>query len=95
MCIRRADHTTSIEGNLVHSIDNKNPSRLLLDAIAKLDSAAKDDTYYIGTYSSATYSPGATPDKLYNIMSGDPSRGTLALEGDSSPTEGARVQVCV
>ncbi|KAI0092614.1 hypothetical protein BDY19DRAFT_494858 [Irpex rosettiformis] len=81
------------EGNLIHSIDDQNPSRLLLDAIAKLDSTAKDDTYYVGVYPPTSFSACSTPAQLYNIMSGDPSRGTIALEGDSSPTEGERVQI--
>ena len=80
------------EGNLVYSINDQNPSRMLLDTIAKLDSTTKDDTYFIGVYPLEPFSADSTPVQLYNIMSGDPSRGTIALEGDSSPVEGERIQ---
>lgn len=33
--------------------------------------------------------------KVYNIISGDPSRGSLALGGDGGPPIGARVQVSI
>ncbi|KAI0701929.1 hypothetical protein BC835DRAFT_1411196 [Cytidiella melzeri] len=78
------------EGNLVHSIDESNPSRLLLNAIAQLDSTAKDDTYYLGVYTAGLLE---SPDRLYTIMSGDPSRGTLALEGDTAPVAGTQVRI--
>lgn len=31
---------------------------------------------------------------MYTILSGDPSRGSIALEGENAPSEGSIVRVC-
>ncbi|GBE85252.1 hypothetical protein BKA93DRAFT_903767 [Sparassis latifolia] len=94
---------TSSKGNLVHSLDNTNPSRLLLSAIEKSGSASrrvtvrapdanmKDDQYYLA----ALRRVGEQYElhQLFTIMSGDPSRGTLALGSDTAPSEGTPVQI--
>lgn len=85
--------SNSAEGNLIHSIDDANPSRLLLAAIQKLETAAKDDTFYVGVQSASPAALGPPSDQLFSILSGDPSRGTIALEGETAPSPGTRVRV--
>ncbi|KAI0316657.1 hypothetical protein OF83DRAFT_1059991 [Amylostereum chailletii] len=83
---------TRSEGNLVHELDAANPSRLLLDSIAALGidgDAAKEDKFFLGVLPDDS----TTCSQMYHIMSGDPSRGTIALESDAAPGVGTRVQV--
>ncbi|OBZ76682.1 hypothetical protein A0H81_03932 [Grifola frondosa] len=91
---------TSSEGNLVNSLDNANPSRILLSAIhnqsevqlaGSMDQTMRDDKYYLGTLRQS----GGIRElfQLFHITSGDPSRGTLALESDAAPEEGTLVQM--
>lgn len=78
------------EGNLVHELDNRNPTALLVSAIeeSKLTgSVAKDDEFYLGVLH------GGGLWQLHHIMSGGPSRGALALETETAPGEGTAVQV--
>ncbi|KAH9933271.1 hypothetical protein B0H21DRAFT_84025 [Amylocystis lapponica] len=86
---------TSSEGNLVHSLDNANPSRLLLSILQKsggsLIPGTKDDHFYVGVLHGRDGSPKLR--QVYHIISGDPSRGTLALESDAAPPEGSLVQL--
>ncbi|KIM66880.1 hypothetical protein SCLCIDRAFT_61631, partial [Scleroderma citrinum Foug A] len=80
---------TSAEGNLIFSINLSNPTRLLLSAIQKRGlshsgdstSVSKEDSFYVGVMS-----------QLYHINSGDPSRGTIALDTSMAPKEGSLVQ---
>ncbi|TFY73718.1 hypothetical protein EWM64_g10294 [Hericium alpestre] len=81
---------TGSEGNLIQELNNKNPSQLLLDAIQKsgLDgNSVKDHDFYIGVMQDGT------PAQVYHIMSGDPSRGTIALDSEVAPATGAIVQL--
>jgi hypothetical protein len=81
--------TLSSEGNLVHDLDGANPSKLLLAAIERLhDKPRKDDEYFLGVLA-ADGGVGA----LHHIISGDPSRGTMALATDNAPLPGTVVQV--
>ncbi|KAI0917578.1 hypothetical protein AcW1_007253 [Taiwanofungus camphoratus] len=95
---------TSSEGNLVHSLNNASPSRLLLNVIQKrkssltskdvhspLDVTMKDDQFYLGVLRQTGGVYEAV--ELHQITSGDPSRGSFALEGDNAPPEGTRVQI--
>ncbi|KAF8208764.1 hypothetical protein K438DRAFT_2012730 [Mycena galopus ATCC 62051] len=84
---------TKAEGNLVISLDNKNPTQLLLAAIqaAGADSAASGLFKDSDAFSLATLQ-GEELHQMYAIMSGDPSRGTIALRSMSSPPVGSRVQ---
>ncbi|KAF7365365.1 hypothetical protein MVEN_00408700 [Mycena venus] len=83
---------TQAEGNLVISLDNKNPTQLLLAGIraAGIDSAVSslkdNDEFALATLR------GEDPHQMCTIMSGDPSRGTIALRSMSAPPIGARVQ---
>lgn len=95
---------TESEGNLIQSLDNLNPSRLLLSAIhqqnTKTKSAGnlphsdiitKDDHFYMAVLR-------GTPERhqlrqLYHITSGDPSRGTLAVESEAAPPRNTLVQI--
>lgn len=52
----------------------------------------KDD-YYLGVHPSKASSPEISTGPLFNIMSGDPSRGTISLETDKAPIPGTMVQV--
>ncbi|KAJ3483644.1 hypothetical protein NLI96_g6173 [Meripilus lineatus] len=91
---------SSSEGNLVHALDESNPSRLLLNAIEKFNSARaegclpldKGDDFYLGVSCGPTSSKDCIH-QVYHIISGDPSRGSIALEGEDSPAPGTRVKV--
>ncbi|KAL4070061.1 hypothetical protein V8B97DRAFT_1967983 [Scleroderma yunnanense] len=86
---------TSSEGNLILSINSSNPTRLLLSAIQKhglslsgdSNRVGKEDAFYIGVIE------GGKLSQLYHINSGDPYRGTMALNTDMAPREGALVQM--
>ncbi|KAJ6557333.1 hypothetical protein DFH09DRAFT_1163812 [Mycena vulgaris] len=84
---------TEAEGNLVISLDNKNPTQLLLAAIQKsgIESVASTSLKDNDEFSLATLRSGE-PHQMCNIMSGDPSRGTMALRSMSAPPIGAQVQ---
>ncbi|OCH91133.1 hypothetical protein OBBRIDRAFT_792643 [Obba rivulosa] len=89
---------TSAEGNLIHSLGGANPSRLLLSAIQKANSATKaelsrmkEDQYYLGVLRGKDSTGGI--EQIYHIASGDPSRGSLALDSEAAPGEGAIVQL--
>ncbi|KAJ7043952.1 hypothetical protein C8F04DRAFT_1207163 [Mycena alexandri] len=81
---------TQAEGNLVISLDKKNPTQLLLSAVraSGIESASLKDN---DEFSLATLEAGE-PHQMCNIMSGDPSRGTIALRSMSAPSVGAQVQ---
>ncbi|KAH8077040.1 hypothetical protein BXZ70DRAFT_709448 [Cristinia sonorae] len=86
---------TSAEGNLVHSLDDANPARLIISAMDKhnmnlsgANTLYKEDQYYLGVL--------GEDDKLhrlYQIMSGGPSRGTVSLEGEDGPSVGSRAKL--
>ncbi|KAJ6512124.1 hypothetical protein C8R47DRAFT_1034095 [Mycena vitilis] len=84
---------TQAEGNLVISLDNKNPTQQLLAAIraSGIKLAASDSLKDNDEFSLATLQADE-PYQMSNIISGDPSRGTIALRSLSSPPIGARVQ---
>ena len=78
------------EGNLVNELDNRNPTALLVSAIAKstfVDKVGKDDAFYLGVLRDGELW------QIHRIMSGGPSRGTMALESETAPREGSSVQV--
>ncbi|KAI0375818.1 hypothetical protein BV20DRAFT_18529 [Pilatotrama ljubarskyi] len=97
--ITRPMIVTSSEGNLVNALDNANPSRLLLHAIQSHPSlgplAEQGISSELKLYMGTLKQKGGTHelDQLYYVMSGDPSRGSLALDTDAAPAEGALVQV--
>ncbi|KAF8842570.1 hypothetical protein BDN67DRAFT_965712 [Paxillus ammoniavirescens] len=88
---------TSSEGNLILSLNSGNPTQLLLAAIHKHglsisgDSTwvGKEDQFYVGIVD--TSSDKLT--QLHRINSGDPSRGTIALDTASAPREGSVVRL--
>ncbi|KAJ7164562.1 hypothetical protein C8R43DRAFT_987490 [Mycena crocata] len=84
---------TQAEGNLVITLDNKNPTQLLLKAIETvgIKTLASDSLKDNDEFSLATLEAGE-PQQMCNIMSGDPSRGTMALRSMSAPPIGAQVQ---
>ncbi|KAI0720299.1 hypothetical protein C8T65DRAFT_634070 [Cerioporus squamosus] len=95
--ITRPMVVTSVEGNLVNAVDNANPSRLLLHAIqthpavaASAEHISKDLRLYLGTLKQAGSSHQL--DQLFYITSGDPSRGSIALDTDTAPAEGSLMQ---
>ncbi|KAJ7069943.1 hypothetical protein C8F01DRAFT_976988 [Mycena amicta] len=82
------------EGNLVVTLSNKNPTQLLLAAIRQ--EKINLDTPDYEEFCLATLvddEVGFIPDQMFSILSGDPSRGTIALRSLSSPPPGSRVQV--
>ncbi|KAH7915434.1 hypothetical protein BJ138DRAFT_997911 [Hygrophoropsis aurantiaca] len=93
LCITPPLKITRSEGNLVNTLDDANPTRLLLNAISKhginSNNPFKEDEFYLGVVDNGQLS------EVYRIMSGDPSRGTIALQSPSAPPEGSVVQVYV
>jgi hypothetical protein len=79
----------SCEGNLVNTINNANPTKLLLSDIRK----AGLDGSGIEQYSLGVVLPGEKIGRTYRITSGDPSRGSLALDSQRTPDPGTLVQV--
>ncbi|VDB91789.1 unnamed protein product [Peniophora sp. CBMAI 1063] len=82
---------TAAEGNLIHTLNDGNPSQLLLDAIRSTGlygENAKEDNFVLGV----STSPEVLHQRAFRITSGDPKRGTLALETDATITEGLFVQ---
>ncbi|KAF7972016.1 hypothetical protein HWV62_19221 [Athelia sp. TMB] len=90
---QKETRTASVEseGNLVNTIDDGNPSRLLLAAIQKagIETVAsfKDAEFYLGAFR------GEELSQVYRITSGDPSRGTIALESHAAPIAGTTVRL--
>ncbi|KAG1777207.1 hypothetical protein EV702DRAFT_1226200 [Suillus placidus] len=83
---------TSSEGNLILTVDNGNPTRVLLAAMNKhrldgCDVLLKDDEFYIGVMSDGKV------ERLHRITSGDPSRGTISLGTMSAPPQGSIIRV--
>jgi len=84
---------TSSQGNLVHGLDGSNPSKLLASFINRQSSEAtlqpKDEDFYLGLLSE----DGRRFTKVYTVISGDPSRGSLALDGEESPAKGSKIKL--
>jgi hypothetical protein len=75
------------EGNLVHELDGSNPSKMLLEAIRRMPTQPhKDDFYFLGIIRNGKL------DAMHTIISGDPSRGTMALETQEAPRKGETIQ---
>ena len=79
----------SCEGNLVNTINNANPTKLLLSDIRK----AGLDGSGIEQYSLGVVLPGGKIGRSYRITAGDPSRGSLSLDSQRAPDPGTLVQV--
>ena len=80
------------EGNLINELDNANPTALLVSAIEKsalAGNTARDDEFYLGVLRD-----DGDLWQLHHILAGGPSRGTMALDTETAPGEGASVQVC-
>ncbi|KIP03728.1 hypothetical protein PHLGIDRAFT_37276 [Phlebiopsis gigantea 11061_1 CR5-6] len=85
---------TNTEGNLVHTLDDQNPSRLILSALqingstnaGDVDVGIKDDAFFLGVFRHGKRY------QLYNITGGDPSRGTISLQSDAAPDVGSKVK---
>jgi hypothetical protein len=75
------------EGNLVNEPDDRNPTALLVSAIPDSKLVRKDDAFYLGVLREGELW------QTHRIMSGAPSRGTMALESETAPGEGSSVQV--
>ncbi|THV03608.1 hypothetical protein K435DRAFT_621752, partial [Dendrothele bispora CBS 962.96] len=83
---------TDFEGNLINTLNNANPTQLLLSAIrrAGIDTTSsnamtfKDDSeFYLATIQSPTKNANEFY-QLHSITAGDPSRGTISLNTQSS-----------
>jgi hypothetical protein len=93
----------------VNELDDGNPSKLLIAAIRKYGikekGSFKDDNFYLGAFRGdkvgiigfgvllTTMLTSVQLSQVYHIISGDPSRGTIALESHAAPAEGTTVQV--
>ncbi|KAG7094096.1 hypothetical protein E1B28_007714 [Marasmius oreades] len=82
---------TRAEGNLITTLNNSNPTRLLLRAIetAGIDASSEgailfkeQEEFYLGVPDS----------QIHTITSGDISRGTMALNTTRAPGVGSKVQ---
>ena len=76
--------------NLVNELDSLNPTALLVSAIEKSAPSrkvAKDNEFYLGVLRDGDLW------QVHRIMSGGPSRGTLALETEAAPGEGTSARV--
>ncbi|KAH9956226.1 hypothetical protein BGW80DRAFT_1450310 [Lactifluus volemus] len=81
---------TRSDGNLVNEPYKMNPTMLLISAIemsALTGRAAKSDEFYLGVLRDGELW------QIHRIMSGGPSRGTMALETETAPREGTSVQL--
>ncbi|KAI0298130.1 hypothetical protein B0F90DRAFT_830891 [Multifurca ochricompacta] len=88
--ITKPMEVTQSEGNLVNKLDNANPISILISAIEKSalsGQADKDDEFYLGVLRDGELW------QVHHIMSGGPTRGTMALETETAPGEGVSVQV--
>ncbi|KAJ3567082.1 hypothetical protein NP233_g6595 [Leucocoprinus birnbaumii] len=85
---------TQCEGNMVNTLNDDNPTQLLLAAIKK----SGLDTYVSGSFKEEEqFSLGALSgdgklDRVYRITAGDPSRGSISIDSPSTPPVGTRVQ---
>ncbi|KAJ7935490.1 hypothetical protein B0H13DRAFT_1447387, partial [Mycena leptocephala] len=76
---------TQAEGNLVISLDNKNPTQLLLAAIrASGIEFRPSDSFRDNDEFSLAALDADKPRQMCSIMSGDPSRGIIALRSMSA-----------
>ena len=74
----------------MNELNNRNPTVLLVSAIEKISlsgTEANDDEFYLGMLRDGDLW------QVHRIMSGSPSRGTMALETETAPGEGTSVQV--
>ena len=86
---RKVAQDCSCEGNLVNTINNANPTKLLLSDIRK----AGLDGSGIEQYSLGVVLPDNKIGRTYRITAGDPSRGSLSLDSQRAPDPGTLVQV--
>ncbi|KAF8257491.1 hypothetical protein EI94DRAFT_1817694 [Lactarius quietus] len=77
--------TYKSEGNLISELDNANPTELLISAME--NSAAKGDQFYMDVLRDGELW------QLHHILTGGPSRGTMALDTETAPVEGTSVQL--
>ncbi|KAF9221513.1 hypothetical protein BS17DRAFT_784868 [Gyrodon lividus] len=88
---------TSSEGNLILSLNSGNPTKLLLAAIHKYGLSVSGDTTWVGKedefYMGIVDISSNKLTQLHRINSGDPSRGTIALDTASTPREGSVVRL--
>ncbi|KAF8073476.1 hypothetical protein FPV67DRAFT_749080 [Lyophyllum atratum] len=83
---------TSCEGNMINTLNNDNPTQLLLDTIRKngmdMDASGSfkdDETFLLATIRDHK------PFQMYSITAGDPSRGNISLASQNAPAEGTEV----
>ncbi|KAF8604551.1 hypothetical protein BDV93DRAFT_471477 [Ceratobasidium sp. AG-I] len=89
---------TQAQTNLVETLDGGNPAKSLLLAMNASNSLDKEhDVYLAVTDTMAKQSSNGPPSytKMYKIMAGDPSRGSLLLDAAEGPEVGARVQFVI
>ena len=91
----------------MNKLDGRNPSKLLVAAIQKHgiedNGSFKGDDFYLGAFQDDKVSKFSQRrqilaftleqlSQMYHIISGDPSRGTIALESHAAPAEGTKIQ---
>lgn len=86
---------TQCEGNMINSLDNSNPTKLLLAAIRKhgMDMETSGTFKDNEKFSLATVRNGKLS-QMYKITAGDPSRGNISLDSEHAPSIDTQVQFC-
>ncbi|KAF9446373.1 hypothetical protein P691DRAFT_804022 [Macrolepiota fuliginosa MF-IS2] len=85
---------TQSEGNMVNTLDNDNPTQILLSAIKRsgLDTHVSGSFKEEEQFSLGAVSSDGNIDRVYRITAGDPSRGSISVDSPSAPIPGTRVQ---
>jgi len=81
------------EGNLIHELGDSAPARVLLKAIQKhglSDGHTKEVEFYIGIRDGLENI--STPPRLFRIVAGSPSKGSIAVEEAAAPPVGSTIQ---
>ncbi|KAF8267685.1 hypothetical protein EI94DRAFT_1829958 [Lactarius quietus] len=76
---------TQSESNNVSELNKANPTELLISAME--NSAAKNDEFYIGVPRDSELW------QFHHMLTGGPSRGTMALDTEKDPGKGSSVQL--
>jgi len=86
---------TQCEGNMINTLDNSNPTKLLLAAIHKsgMDLVTSGSFKESEQFSLATLRNGNFS-QMHKITAGDPSRGNISLDSEHAPSVNTQVQFC-
>ncbi|EJU05301.1 hypothetical protein DACRYDRAFT_113459 [Dacryopinax primogenitus] len=96
---------TDARGNLLHRLNDTSPTQFLLDCIPRMQQRgasqeqaesgflSKEDEFFVGIpFDVEPQNLQTGYQRVYRITSGDPAKGTMALDADDGPPIGTRVQ---